>query len=313
MAKKSATTTDTTTTPIWGKNTLISLTIAKQDVAAAKQQATAQLARRVRTDGFRKGKVPAGLAERILNPQDVIEQTLQTVVPTALSTKLQADKISFLGRPEITKVETPNDADWQVEIALATPPEVKLPNLKKVVAEAIKKLAADDKEKQKDNDKKKLVSKSTPDEKDIKEKETAEQLKNKQVQAILAELVETTEVLVPELLISQDVAEQLHSLTHQLEHMQISLDQYLQSRQQTREQLAGELAARSTAGYKLEFATQEIAEQEKLQPTTKDLEVYLEEIKSQTTLEKLSNESREHLTRVVQRQKVHDFLLSLAK
>ena len=62
----------------------IKVVLDKKDLAAAREKAITRLATEVKIPGFRKGKVPADMAKKHLNPNDIAQVALDIAVRTSV-------------------------------------------------------------------------------------------------------------------------------------------------------------------------------------------------------------------------------------
>ena len=83
---------------------LAHVTVAAEEYEGEVNRPLRQLSKRVRIQGFRKGKIPLSVMRRNYGPsvqQDVIEQLVNDQVTKILK---DADRVIFLGRPEVTQL-----------------------------------------------------------------------------------------------------------------------------------------------------------------------------------------------------------------
>lgn len=88
----------------------------------------------VAVDGFRKGKVPANILEKEINPMMLLEEMADIAVNEFFPKILKDEKIDAIGRPAITLTKLAKDNDLEFTATVATLPEVKLPDYKKIAA-----------------------------------------------------------------------------------------------------------------------------------------------------------------------------------
>lgn len=121
-------------------DTKVQLTISVDatELANAEQVATAKLSKNAKVPGFRKGKVPASVAAKHLDPEALQQQLLDDAISKAVAEAFMAEKIQALDRPmvEVTKY-VPNDLlEFTAEVEVL--PEVKLGDYKKLDKKAEK-------------------------------------------------------------------------------------------------------------------------------------------------------------------------------
>ena len=108
----------------------VKVTLDKSDLAKARVAAIERLAAEVKVPGFRKGKVPAKVAEKHLNPNDIASATLdiavRTTVPAAFD---QAKKVAIM-IPEVSVNKYVPEESAEYTATADVLPEVKLGDFK---------------------------------------------------------------------------------------------------------------------------------------------------------------------------------------
>ncbi len=104
----------------------LTVTLDKDDLKKAKKLAIEELSKEVRVAGFRKGKVPADMAEKYLSPNDIagktIDLAIRTTIPEAFN---QAKKVAIqIPKVEATKYVPDESAEYTAEADVL--PEVKV-------------------------------------------------------------------------------------------------------------------------------------------------------------------------------------------
>lgn len=110
----------------------LTITLDAEALASAEQVALVKLSQTVKVPGFRKGKVPASVAAKHVNPQALQEQLLDDAISKAVAEAFLAEKIQALDRPAVDiKKYVPGDLlEFTAEVE--TLPPVKLGNYKKL-------------------------------------------------------------------------------------------------------------------------------------------------------------------------------------
>ncbi|HWT39930.1 MAG TPA: trigger factor [Dongiaceae bacterium] len=123
----------------------LTITLDAQALADAEKVATVKLSKTAKVPGFRKGKVPAGVAAKHIDPQALQEQLLDDAISKAVAEAFLAEKIQALDRPMVDiKKYVPGDLlEFTAEVDVL--PEVKLGDYKKLTAKTGKaSVSADD-------------------------------------------------------------------------------------------------------------------------------------------------------------------------
>ena len=111
---------------------VITITLDAEELAIAEQVATTKLARDVKVPGFRKGKTPASVAAKNIDPSTLQEQTLNNSISKAVSEAFIESGVQALDRPavEIKKFVPGEMLEFTAEAEVL--PKVKLGNYKKL-------------------------------------------------------------------------------------------------------------------------------------------------------------------------------------
>ncbi len=110
----------------------IKIVLDKDDLKDAKKKAIKRLSEEVKLPGFRKGKVPANMAEKQLNPNDVAQATLDIAVRTAIPKAFTDAKKNPLVIPEVSVTKYVTDETAEFTATADILPEVKIGDFKKL-------------------------------------------------------------------------------------------------------------------------------------------------------------------------------------
>lgn len=112
--------------------TRVKLTVVldKDDLNKAKKVAIEELAKEVRIAGFRKGKVPADMAEKYLNPNDIAGKTIDLAIRMTIPEAFNEAKKTAIQIPKVeaTKYVPDESAEYTAEADIL--PEVKVGSYK---------------------------------------------------------------------------------------------------------------------------------------------------------------------------------------
>lgn len=107
----------------------LTVNVAAEDYMASRKKKIADIQRRAEIPGFRKGKVPASLIEKMYG-ESVLGDAVNTVVGEALQNYVNEKKLNLIGEPLPTEkqpeIEWVNGNDFSFTFELAETPEVKL-------------------------------------------------------------------------------------------------------------------------------------------------------------------------------------------
>ena len=118
----------------------LTISLGTSELADAEQVALTKLARDIKVPGFRKGKVPASVAAKHVNPNVLQEQILENALSKAVAEAFLQEKLQALERPsvEVKKFVPGSELEFTAEVEIIPP--VKLGDYKKLKAkkEAVK-------------------------------------------------------------------------------------------------------------------------------------------------------------------------------
>jgi len=294
--------------PLIGDNTVFNLTIKWSDVKKGKKIAINKARQQLKRDGFRQGQVPEALVIKAVGQQYIVENTLQTILPEAYQKYLQEHKLFPLTEPAIKPIKMEDDQDWELEVSIAVKPEITLDNYDQIVKKLKKNHQLWTKKPTKN------AANKTNEKQTTKPEDSPEQIKQEQIRVILTALLEKIAVPVPELLLRRETEQQLHHFAHQLEHLKMTMEDFLQKSGQTMEQLQQDYATRSLGGLQVELLLGAIIAKENIKVSESEVVELLE-----TRLANVPEEKRESLkAREAQyahatllKQKALDHLLNL--
>ncbi|HEU4715495.1 MAG TPA: trigger factor family protein, partial [Candidatus Saccharimonadales bacterium] len=113
----------------------LTISLGKEELKAAEQVALTKLAKEIKAPGFRKGKVPASVAAKHVDPELLAQQTLEDALSKAVAESYLNEGIQALERPavEIKKYVPGSEVEFTAEAEIL--PKVTLGDYKKLKAE----------------------------------------------------------------------------------------------------------------------------------------------------------------------------------
>lgn len=281
-------------------NTVVTITIPWSKAEPEYIKARAKVARTVKVPGFRQGKVPPDVAEKMAGNEKIIDTALDTLLPEFYAAAIKKENKAPLTQPQFRGIKIEAGSDWVIAAEIAEKPEVKLGDFKKIVKEA----------------KKHAVEKIAEEEKAIEKPRSAvteEQKKEFTLQHIYQHLSEDLKPQIPELLVRREVEYDLDQLARQLQSVNFTFQQYLERRQMTEQQLSQQMAMAAVGRLQIIFILDEIAKTNKIEVSEDEVETYLKEKVEESirTQHGKSPEYRQLITQTLLRQKVAEQLLAV--
>ena len=287
-------------------NSQVTITLKKAQVDKKYQEVVKTLAKKMALPGFRKGNVPAKIAEENLGEEKVIQYVLDELIPAAYTEAIKAAKKTPITRPEFAIVSVEKGKDWVIEAYFAELTEVSVDKYETFVKTGAKegeKAVAE------------LKKTKTETDKDAKPAEvSADQEKEVKLQHIFKELVSGLKPKVPEMLLKQETQHEFEHIADQLKQLNMTVDDYLQRRKITLEDLSQDLAVSTLGRLQLDLILGAIAKDQKIVVTDQDKEVYFEKVTNLKLREQLKADKHYlgHLETNLLKQKVVDHLLAIA-
>lgn len=121
----------------------LELVIAKADFDAAVDKAFRKNASKISVPGFRKGKAPRGIIEKMYGKGVFYEDALNDILPDELAKAVEEKKLDVVSRPEI-EVGDINDEGVEVTAVYYVKPEVTLKDYKGIEATKTLKTVSDE-------------------------------------------------------------------------------------------------------------------------------------------------------------------------
>ena len=116
----------------------LTISVSKEELAAAEQVALTKLAKDVKAPGFRKGKVPASVAAKHIDPNTLAQETVDNALSKAVADAFMSENLQALSRPEVAVTKFVPGVELEFTAETEIVPEVKLGNYKKLGVAAAK-------------------------------------------------------------------------------------------------------------------------------------------------------------------------------
>lgn len=271
-----------------GPNDVFTITIAREELVKARQKVLTKAQQQLKTDGFRHGKTPIKIVEQRLGEGSILEMMADEVLSPAYSKTLQEKNLQPLSEPEVKPLKMDAEGDWEFEIIVATLPIFET----KEVASLVEKL-------------KKSSELWT------KEAEEGSDVRQDRLQAILTTILEKIKVTVPELLLRKETERQLHELAHQLESLELKVEDYLEKIGKTLEELQQEYATRAFGTLQVEIFLANYIRDEKLEVQPGEVETILRARQAKDDKKPISRQEVEYIHATLLKQKAVDQLLTI--
>lgn len=315
--------------------------IPKEKFEEKRKEALKNLGHMVEIDGFRKGMVPESVLVKKLGTMAVLEEMAHLSLNEAYTKVVLKEELDVIGNPEITITKIAEGNPLGFKITSAVIPEIKLPDYKKIAAEAIKRkeknIEATEKEvddtiaevrKQraikKDGDKETVIpelndefAKSLGDFKNVaalkekirenltleKERATKEKLRLSVIENIVSEIKNE----IPDILIEAEAEKLIARMKNDIEKMGLKFEDYLKNIKKTEVEIKKEWRGEGEKRAKIELTLAKIAKIENIKPHEEEVKKEIKHI-----LEHYKDAKEEHVRNyvisILTNEKVFEFL-----
>jgi FKBP-type peptidyl-prolyl cis-trans isomerase (trigger factor) len=275
-------------------NIQITFNIALSLINDTRKKVIESLAHESQVPGFRKGKAPIEQAQKHISEEEVVNKTLQNLLPKAFSDAINEYKIVPAIYPKFELIKAGENEAWEIRASTCELPKFELGDYKKNITTASKVEAI-----------------WTPGkDKDEKAKEKSHEEKE---QAVIKVLLESIKIDIPKLLVDEEVNSRLTSLLERTERLGLKLESYLTSVGKTPESLRSEYEIQAKNTIALDLILEKIASEEKENVTEAQIDEVIKASSADTKLsEKLNTpEQRRFIASILRRRAVLEKLTSL--
>ncbi len=293
VKKTDAASQDTQQPTLISENTTFTITLKADDIATTKQKVLQKAQQQAKFEGFRKGKAPLALVEERLGENRVRDMVLEELLSDAYIAHIRENDLQPLTDPAVSAESVEEGKDWVFKVEIAETPDFELGEYQKIVTDTKKK-----------HDLWKEKAAKSDTEKDA-ENVSPEMKRQQQISALLEAILEKVTIQIPELLVRKETERALHEFGHQLEHMNVTLDDYLEKVGKSIQDIHQEYAARSLMNLQVEFLLGAIVRTEKIELPEKEVEAILSQV------ENPSAEQRQYVIASLLKQRAVDHLLTL--
>lgn len=316
----------------------IKSSISAEEFAEAIEATLEDIRSELTLPGFRKGAAPVKIVREKVGETALLSEAAEHAISHAYGHILDAEKVDAIGRPKvtITKLAAGNPLDFTIVTAVV--PEVAKFDYKKIAkAENAKKdepVTVTDADVEKAildirksfargvaDDKLPALSdelvKSWGDFKDVADfnakvragvqQEKEHRAKEKKRLSLVDALATGLEVVIPDALVDSELSRMEEQMSHDIERMGITFDEYLKHLKKSREDLRKEWRNDAVKRVKLDLALDHIAKAEKIEADKKKVDEEVAHVKEHH--KDLSEErARSYFSQVFQNQAVFEFL-----
>lgn len=275
-------------------NIQITFTIPSIVIKKAQDETIVEMAKDIEVPGFRKGMAPLDKVAEKISPNALVEHSLSHILPKALAEAITENKLKIAIYPKFELVNAKDGEDWQVRGVTCELPEIDLGDYKKEIQGAMRSKSII------------LPGKEASKAPNREEKE----------QMVIKALVDNVKIVIPKILIEEEVASRLSNLLARIEKLGLALEGYLASIGKNVDSLRAEYEAQAKDAIALDLILTKIAIEENLKVNPAEIDAALKmsvaTINSKVE-DKEDLESRKRMIEsILKRRQALDFLIALA-
>jgi FKBP-type peptidyl-prolyl cis-trans isomerase (trigger factor) len=275
-------------------------TIENSKVAASYENIVEKIVNESDIKGFRKGKAPKDVVMEKVDISKVHGEVISDLLKTYYPQILKEKSIFPYSNPKLDVKEFELDKDFVFEAIVATKPEVKVGDYKKI----IKKLIEEKKKtlKKENEEKIKEGQEITQNEAEL----TAEEIVN----AISAE----SKVDLSELMINEETDRLLERFINQIRQLNLNVDSLLKAQNKTYDDLLQDHKKIAENNIKSEFILNEIIKDQKLEASDEEIVEFVNNLGDENLKNQLLNTSEKwYVKTMIEKNKALDYLKNLGK
>lgn len=273
----------------------LTITIPVDEVNKGYERAIIDIVNNAEIDGFRKGKAPRKLVEEKTDKSKVYEKVLQDIIPQAYIEAVKEHSLKPIISPKVELLKAKEGEDWEIRATTCEEPIIELGDYKNKVKTAL------------------ASSKLwTPGKDEADKQKTAQETEDEKTQKVIQALLDAVKVEIPQIIIEEEVNRSVASLINQTNNMGLTIDQYLASIGKTAESVREEYKQKTLANYKMQFALDKIAGEEKIEVTEQEIEDLVKVSGDENLKKELENPMQKaYIKGIIARRKTLDFLSKL--
>jgi FKBP-type peptidyl-prolyl cis-trans isomerase (trigger factor) len=261
----------------------LTVTVPAEEIEKKYQNVLKQQAKQVEIKGFRKGKAPLDKVEEKIGKEKIYQLLIQQLISQVYPQAVKENDLTPIVPPKVKLISAEENKDWKIKFTTSEMPKIDLNNLREKMKEAnIKEdiwVPGEDGEKQ-----------------EVKDERLKKQ---KQLQKALQVIQNTVKINLADFIVDQEVQRKLANLVDQVEKADMDLDQYLSAKGTSVEEVKKAYQKDILNGWKVDLALEEVADQEEIKVTDKEVEKLKGQVNPQIA------------DKILRRQKALEYLIDL--
>ncbi|MFH1780671.1 MAG: trigger factor [Candidatus Nealsonbacteria bacterium] len=260
------------------------------------EKAILKLGENVEVEGFRKGKAPKEMIEKMLGQETIYKEASQECVKENYLKVVKDEGIEPLGQPDISILKLAPGNPLEFKATVAVLPEITIADYKEIVPKIKKK-----------------EIKVTQEEIEKLRQEKEKMEKEKLRQEILDKIASDSKMEIPEILIESEKNRMLVAIKEQVPQMLgIGFEEYLKKINKTEKEILDSFLPEAERRIKNSLILREIQKKEQFEVSEKELSTQMSEIaKANPSLDQ--NQLKDYTESVIKNEKAFEFLEGFLK
>jgi FKBP-type peptidyl-prolyl cis-trans isomerase (trigger factor) len=275
-------------------------TIEKSKVAASYENIVDKVISEADIKGFRKGKAPREVVIEKMDISKIHGEVISDLLKTYYPQILKEKSIFPYSNPKLDVKEFEIGNDFVFEAIVATKPEVKVGDYKKIIKKLIE-------------EKKKALKKEN--EEKVKEGLEVTQTESEPTaEEIVNAISEESKVDLSELMINEETDRLLERFINQIKQLNLNVDSLLKAQNKTYDDLLQDHKKIAENNIKSEFILNEIIKDQKLEASEDEIVEFVDNLGDENLKNQLLNTSEKwYVKTMIEKNKALDFLKNLGK
>lgn len=276
----------------------ITFSIPFSEIAKLRLVAAKELGEKAEIPGFRPGKAPIEKIIEHIPSNTLLEKTLAKILPKLFADAVEKHSLKPAIYPKFELIKAKENEDWEVRAVTCEISDIDLGDYKKELADSART--------------KSIWTPGSEDGASAKEK-TKTQTREEKEQLVIKILLEKVKIILPKVLIDEEVNSRLSQLLARIEKLGLNLESYLSSLGKTAQNLREDYEKQAHDALTLDLILGKIAEVEKMTVDEKEIEAAVNAGKADPKLAQELNtpERRRLIESILKRRKVLDYLVTL--
>ena len=262
----------------------LTITVEAAKFDAAVDSAYQKNKGKIALPGFRKGKAPRAMIEKMYGTGVFFEDAANELIPEAYETAAKESELEIVAQPEIEVTQMDKGTDFIFTATVAIKPEVTLGDYKGIEVEKKELPELDDDFAQDVSDFDTLDEYKADVEKKILENKE-NQIKREQEDQIIEKIIENAQMEIPQQMIAAQTRQMTQEFAQRLQSQGLSLEQYMQFTGLTPQKMMEDLEPQALKRIQSRLVLEAVVAAENIEASDEEIDKELENMASMYQME----------------------------